>query len=179
MIALEILGVVEVRVGSGIYVLGNQDLKIGSETRFMGPGALELLEARKEIESTNVHMAAQRIEKDCLKQLGQALDKMLLENMEGAEADREFHLLIAKATGNSVLEKVTGFLWDKQQNSPMWTKLLEMIKVRKLHTFIHDDHQRILDCLRRKESEEAQFVMREHLDHARTIYFDLIDNEVD
>jgi len=179
MIALEISGLVEVRVGSGIYVLdtSHQSLKIGNAITFMGPSPLDLLEARQEIETANVALAAQRIEKDCLEQLEQALEKMLLENMEGAGADREFHLLIAKATGNSVLETVTANLWDQQQNSPMWTKLLEQIKVRKLHTIVQDDHNKLLDCLRRKDSEEAQVIMREHLNHARSIYFDLIDEE--
>ena len=97
--------------------------------------------------------------------------------MEFAEADREFHLLIAKATGNRVLEAVTANLWDQQQNSPMWVKLLELMKERKLHTIVQDDHHKILDCLRRKDPEEAQVIMREHLNHARSIYFDLIDEE--
>ena len=71
MIVLEISGMTEVRVGSGIYVLNtsHRDLKIGNEIMFMGPGHLELLEARQEIETTNVGIAAQRIEKECLGQL--------------------------------------------------------------------------------------------------------------
>ena len=75
--------------------------------------------------------------------------------MEGVIADREFHLLIAKATGNGVLETVTAYLWDQQQNSPKWTKLLELKKVRKLHSIFQDDHHMILDCLLRKDSKEA------------------------
>ena len=102
---------------------------------------------------------------------------MLLENMESARADREFHLLIAKATRYGVLEPVIAYLWDQQQNSPMWTKLLELIKVRKIHTIVQDDHHMILDCLSRKDSEEAQVIMMEHLNHARSVYFDLIDKE--
>ena len=102
---------------------------------------------------------------------------MVHENMTGADSDREFHLLVAKATGNSVLETLTAYLWDQQQNSPMWTKLIELMQEKKLHTIVLDDHQCLLDSLRQKNSEEAQAIMRTHLNHARDIYFDLIGEE--
>ena len=68
MIALEISGMVEVRVGSGIYVLNTSspDLKLRNNTIDIGPGPLELIEARKEIEGANAALAAQRIGTDCL-----------------------------------------------------------------------------------------------------------------
>ena len=48
---------------------------------------------------------------------------------------------------------------------------------KKLHTIVLDDHQCLLDSLRQKNSEEAQAIMRTHLNHARDIYFDLIGEE--
>ena len=52
--------------------------------------------------------------------------------MDGSNSDREFHLLIAKATGNKVLENITDYLWEQQQYSPMWIKLIGLMKERKL-----------------------------------------------
>ena len=177
MIALEISGLVEVRVGSGIYVLETEkkNLKLSNKIKDIGPGPLELIEARKEIEGNNAALAAQRIDAKCLEQLEQAVENMVQDNLVGADGDREFHLLVAKATGNSVLETLTTYLWDQQQNSPMWTKLLELMQEKKLHTTILDDHQNLLDSFRQKNSKEAQAIMRNHLNHARDIYFDLID----
>ena len=177
MIALEISGLVEVRVGSGIYVLETEkkNLKVSNKIKDIGPGPLELIEARKEIEGNNAALAAQRIDAKCLEQLEQAVENMVQDNLVGADGDREFHLLVAKATGNSVLETLTTYLWDQQQNSPMWTKLLELMQEKKLHTTILDDHQSLLDSFRQKNSKEAQAIMRNHLNHARDIYFDLID----
>ena len=177
MIALEISGLVEVRVGSGIYVLETEkkNLKLSNKIKDIGPGPLELIEARKEIEGNNAALAAQRIDAKCLEQLEQAVENMVQDNLVGADGDREFHLLVAKATGNSVLETLTTYLWDQQQNSPMWTKLLELMQEKKLHTTILDDHQSLLDSFRQKNSKEAQAIMRNHLNHARDIYFDLID----
>ena len=177
MIALEISGLVEVRVGSGIYVLETEkkNLKLSNKIKDIGPGPLELIEARKEIEGNNAALAAQRIDAKCLEQLEQAVENMVQDNLVGADGDREFHLLVAKATGNSVLETLTTYLWDQQQNSPIWTKLLELMQEKKLHTTILDDHQSLLDSFRQKNSKEAQAIMRNHLNHARDIYFDLID----
>ena len=177
MIALEISGLVEVRVGSGIYVLETEkkNLKLSNKIKDIGPGPLELIEARKEIEGNNAALAAQRIDAKCLEQLEQAVENMVQDNLVGADGDREFHLLVAKATGNSVLETLTTYLWDQQQNSPMWTKLLELMQEKKLHTTILDDHQSLLDSFRQKNPKEAQAIMRNHLNHARDIYFDLID----
>ena len=176
MIALEISGLVEVRVGSGIYVLdtSSPNLKMCNNFVDIGPGPLELIEARKEIEGAIAELAAQRIDTGCLEQLEQAIDKMVHENKIGADGDREFHLLVAKASGNSVLEIITVFLWDQQQNSPMWAKLIERMKEKKLHTTILDDHQCLLDSLRQKDSKGAKAIMRNHLNHARDIYFDLM-----
>ena len=48
---------------------------------------------------------------------------------------------------------------------------------KKLHNVILDDHRTLLDALRRKDSEEAEAIMRNHLNHARDIYFDIIDEK--
>jgi GntR family transcriptional repressor for pyruvate dehydrogenase complex len=179
MIALEISGLVEVRVGSGIYVLdfSKQKKKLSNKIAEIGHGPLELIEARKEIESANAALAAQRIEPDSLKKMEKAIEKMVKENMNGADGDREFHLLLAKSTGNRVLETITAYLWEQQQHSPMWIKLIELMEEKKLHNVILDDHRTLLDALRRKDSEEAEAIMRNHLNHARDIYFDIIDEK--
>jgi len=179
MIALEISGMVEVRVGSGIFVLdfSKQKKNLKSNISEIGYGALELIEARKEIEGVNAAMAAQRIDSKILKKMDNAIDKMVEENMDGSNSDREFHLLIAKATGNRVLENITDYLWEQQQHSPMWIKLIGLMKERKLHNVVLDDHRKLLVSLSEKDSDQSQRIMRNHLNHARDIYFDIIDND--
>ena len=179
MIALEISGMVEVRVGSGIYVLdtSKQKDKISNKIAEIGYAPLELIEARKEIEGTNAALAAQRIDSKILKRMEKAIDKMVKEDLNGSDSDREFHLLVAKATGNRVLEGITDYLWQQQQDSPMWIKLIGLMKENKLDNVILDDHRNLLDSLRRKDSEQAQKIMRNHLNHARNIYFDIIDDD--
>ena len=145
----------------------------------IGHGPLELIEARKEIEGTNATLAAQRIDAKILKKMEKAIDKMVKEDMNGSKGDREFHMLLAKATGNRVLENITDYLWEQQQHSPMWIKLIDLMKEKKLHNVVLDDHRNLLDSLRRKDSEQAQKIMRNHLNHARDIYFEIIDDNED
>ena len=64
---------------------------------------MELIEARKEIEGTNAALAAQRIDSKILKDMEKEIDKMVKEDLNGSDSDREFHLLKAKAIGNRVL----------------------------------------------------------------------------
>ena len=113
---------VEVRLDSWIYVLdtSKQKEKIRNKIVEIGYAPLELVEARKEIESTNAAIAAQRIDSKILKNIEKEIVKMMKEDLNGSDSDREFHLLVAKATGNRVLEDITDYLWQQQQDSPMW-----------------------------------------------------------
>jgi GntR family transcriptional repressor for pyruvate dehydrogenase complex len=111
MIALEIAGQVEVRSGSGVYVLNAaaRPGPLGSD-----PGPFEILEARRLIEGETCALAAQRISAGQLQQLQGLLDDMEHENQrEDAteQADERFHRLIAEAAGNSALSATIGWLW--------------------------------------------------------------------
>ena len=59
----------------------------------------------------------------------------------------------------------------------MWIKLIDLMKERKLHSVVLDDHQDLLDALLDKDSDQAQKIIRNHLNHARDIYFDIIDDD--
>ena len=68
LIALEITGAVEIRSGSGVYVLQRDE---GAELKApdQGPGPFEILEARRLVESEACALAAERISADELAQL--------------------------------------------------------------------------------------------------------------
>ena len=68
---------VEVLVGSGIYVLdtSKQKEEISNKIAKIGYAPLELIEARKEIEGTNAELAEQRIDSKILKKRETAIDK--------------------------------------------------------------------------------------------------------
>ena len=102
IISLEIGGLVEVRVGTGIFV--TSPAAPSQATRDAGPGPFELLQARKLIEGEIAAVAATKASQPDLDLLRQSLQRMEahVEDFAVREAsDREFHLGIAKVVGSS------------------------------------------------------------------------------
>ncbi len=96
MVALEMMGVVEMRKGSGIYVASLRMPGEGAET--LDVGAFELLEARRSVEAEVAALAALRIDDDRLDELDALVATMADADADIAaseRADRDFHLAIA------------------------------------------------------------------------------------
>lgn len=111
--ALEILGIVVVRPGSGTYLRdGMSELlpRTLSWGLMLGePKTLELIECRGGLEIQATQLAATRISEDSLERLQQALDAMqasLHDLSAFVEADALFHREIASSSGNLVLYEV-------------------------------------------------------------------------
>jgi DNA-binding FadR family transcriptional regulator len=116
LIALELEGLVEVRIGSGIYVrrVPNGDARSGADAL---AGPFELLRARHVIESECAALAARAAKRAQVRAIEAALDEMehdLAAARVPLPADRQFHLRIAEATGNSVLVHVIELLWEER-----------------------------------------------------------------
>lgn len=162
MIALEIAGLVEVRSGSGVYVL-----KATSRPGPLGndPGPFEILEARRLIEGETCALAAQRIGDEQLQQLQSLLDDMEQENQrEDAteQADEQFHRLIAEAAGNSALSATIGWLWQLRNESEISTHFHQRVR-REGSRPIIADHRDILEALEKHDPYEARSAMDRHL----------------
>jgi DNA-binding FadR family transcriptional regulator len=164
IIALEIDGLVEVRMGSGVYVTHKTPPSGTAGETDAGP--FELLEARRIIESGICGLAATRISKDQVDELAAVLDEMestLDRDVTlGEDADRRFHMLIAEATDNESLIGSVRSLWDARARSPQY---------RHLSTKAHaagvvprmDEHRAILSALRDRDPVAAQAAMQRHL----------------
>ena len=162
MIALEMRGLVEARQGSGIYV--TQAPPSGVLLPELDVGAFELNEARILFEGEAAALAAASIEEETLA----ALDRVL-EAMEGeggsagaVEADRQFHLLIAEATGNSLVRSVVEMLWDIRGKSPLCVHMFAQAR-REGVTPRVSEHRTIVDALRERDPQRARDSMRAHL----------------
>ena len=106
IIALEMQGVVEVRVGSGIYVAEAPEARSVTFGCRAGRARSRRCVRRGVIESGIAALAAIERKDSDLDLLFAAL-RAMRENMHdkvaNEAADREFHLAIARATGNEVL----------------------------------------------------------------------------
>jgi GntR family transcriptional repressor for pyruvate dehydrogenase complex len=111
--ALEILGIVEVRPGSGTYLRGSTSELLPQTLSWglmLGERRTEdLLELRAELEVTAARLAAERMDKDQLKELDGHLGAMR-ESVDDLsafiEADLRFHVCVAEGAGNVVLLNV-------------------------------------------------------------------------
>src|SRR5215472_8566877 len=103
LIALEVEGYVEVRVGSGVYVLGAQP-PARSTALPADSGPFELIRARWLIEGECAALAAKNATRAQVRAMEEALQAMARERDRGVmqlASDRLFHMRIAEASGNS------------------------------------------------------------------------------
>ncbi len=162
IIALEVDGMVEVRMGSGVYVVASSPR--GGTPAYPDMGPFEVLEARRAVEGEVCGIAATRITPAGLDELEALLHEMAeAGDYEVSErADRDFHLGIARATGNSGLVAVVEMLWQARSRSPQYLLMSE--KAHAAGVFPrHDEHLQILDALRSRDGDRAAKAMRSHI----------------
>jgi DNA-binding FadR family transcriptional regulator len=162
IISLEMGGLVEVRVGTGIFVTAPAaDPAAGTDA---GPGPFELLQARKLIEGEIAALAAAKAAPADLDYLRQCVHRMEthLDDFTVREAsDREFHLGIAKATGNGSLELVVAGLWA--QRAELWGRLQQHFHTSELARKTIRDHVAILNAIAGRDARAARAAMHRHL----------------
>lgn len=162
VIALEVQGLVEVRVGSGAYVKrlpGKSDIPGFNVTAF------ELTEARLLFEGEAAALAATQITDAEIEALEQLIRDIADENLKegGTEkADREFHLTIARATRNTAVVDTIEALWQLRSTSPESALLHEKARTANIKPVV-DEHQAVLNALRDRDPAAARAAMRNHL----------------
>ncbi|WP_414903278.1 FadR/GntR family transcriptional regulator [Sphingomonas flavalba] len=161
IIALEVQGVVEVRVGSGAYVRRQTGRR---EAPGFGVTAFELTEARLLFESEAAALAATNITDEELDEL-----PLLVARMDAAgdpaaaeEADRDFHMLIARATRNAAIAKTIEAFWEMRQSAPECALLHEKARNAQVKPVIQE-HMGIVEALQARDPARARTAMREHL----------------
>lgn len=164
VIALELDGLVEVKTGSGVYVIAQVPKSGSPSVTDIGP--FELLEARRGIEAEAAALAAGRITDAELNQLEALVAEMELENktdvVMSEDADRRFHMTIARATQNSAMIAIIEMLWDVRNRSPQSVRFLEHVRANGVKPII-DEHTAILNALRQRDPVLARAAMRQHL----------------
>lgn len=164
MIALEIAGLVQIKSGSGVYVL-KTSRKAPLTSRDQGPGPFEILETRMLFEAEACALAAERISNEQLSELESVLEEMEQENLQQTvteKADEKFHRMIATAAGNSAIEATVGWLWQLRNESEISTRFHERVRGEGSRPIIND-HRKILKALTQRDPAAARRAMRNHL----------------
>jgi DNA-binding FadR family transcriptional regulator len=165
IIALELDELVEVRLGSGVYVTHRKPP--GGAEGYKDIGFFELLEARRAIEGESCALAATRIDDAQLAQLSDLIAEMRVDNQRdeilmSEDADRRFHELIASSTQNSGIIEAVKMLWDSRVRSPQNMSMSAKVRERGYKPPI-EEHAAIVRALKRRDPEAARAAMREHL----------------
>lgn len=173
LIALEVEGVIEVRLGSGIYVLKQKrrrtPLRHSSVSEW---GPLQLMRARELVEGEVAALAARHAKKTDMLAIGSALQQMRDEVDAGREprrGDEAFHNAIAQACGNEVLRDTVQGYW-RARYAPMFERLGDHFETRPSWLVAIKEHDTVLDAIRARDASAARQAMHRHLHKAHARY---------
>ena len=170
LIMLEIQGLVEVRQGSGVYIIRLPDGSTPKNDDDGDIGPFELMQARQVLESSIAEAAALTVTKSDIEDLQRILNIQAQEVREGSTdygSDEQFHLRVAEATQNSVLAESVRHLWLQRRRSSMWEQLHRHIANTTYWQRWLDDHRAVLNALKRKDPVAAKHAMWQHLENVR------------
>lgn len=162
LIALEVQGLIEVRVGSGAYIInipGRRDQPAFAISAF------EIVEARIVFESESAALAAGHITDEELAELDQLVLEIARENLDidvTEIADFAFHITIAKASRNAAIVQTVEQLWQLRSTSPESALLHRKARSAKVRPIVAE-HEAIVHALRSRDATAARNAMRAHL----------------
>jgi DNA-binding FadR family transcriptional regulator len=171
LIALEVEGLLDVRVGSGIYVSQLNGRARGAVLADAS-GPFEVIRARWLIEGECAALAAKQGSAAQLRAVRKAhadLRKEAKRYHNPLDADRMFHVRIAQATGNSALELVVQTLWD-QRVGPLYRALESKLEYPAMAAETIGEHHAVLDAILARDPAAARAAMRRHMDMTKKRY---------
>jgi DNA-binding FadR family transcriptional regulator len=171
LIALEVEGLLDVRVGSGIYV--TQPGERRQRDALQGEsGPFEVIRARWLIESECAALAAKNAspaQRAAIREAHAGMIKESKRDHNPLHTDRLFHVKIAEASGNSALVLVVQTLWD-QRMGPLYRSLERKLEYPKMAAETVREHQAIVTAILRREPRAARSAMRLHMNQTHNRY---------
>ena len=172
LIAMEVEGWVEVRTGSGVYVLDRASKgtnKIAKDTPQLSPdewGPLELIRARRVVEGEIAAIAAAQAKRKHLDAMSKAIVSMKLDADRGIlplEGDRAFHSAIVESCGNVVLLETVQRFWDSRRG-PLFERMGDHFETVDSWRAAIAEHEAIFQAIHSRDAAAARLAMHEHMD---------------
>ncbi|MBU2676530.1 MAG: FadR family transcriptional regulator [Gammaproteobacteria bacterium] len=177
-IALQALGHINIKTGSGVYVLDPTDT---NGSGWPNLSAFELTEARLLFESEAAALAARHIDDGDLQQLEDLIARMSsadpADEEDSRRADQEFHLAIGAASKNAAVRYIVETLWKMRT---------EIASVRLVHAAIcseedatdrGSEHAEVLEALRNRDPDAARNAMRKHFKRLLASMIDITEEQ--
>ncbi|WP_312600629.1 FadR/GntR family transcriptional regulator [Pseudomonas luteola] len=194
LIALEVIGLVDVRVGNGVLVCAGAQrpaddapvMELAARGQWIGPDPeldvqvdfnaeippFSLLQARQLIEPEAAALAAINASEEELAGIHAAYERNVQDNREGSTThpgDRLFHIRIAQASGNPAYALMIQHLLGHRYGS-MFQRLQAHYTPEDMPHRSEDEHLRVLKALQARNAQEARSAMRAHLDEVIRIF---------
>lgn len=169
--ALELNGLVDSMQGAGVYVKRATAAE-GKWVNEVEP--LEIIQARMVLEPNVARLAACQInDEQCaeLMEIVNRLKKEAEDDVYTIEVDKEFHLFLAKASGNTLYIMMMDMIF-KTMDQRMWELILNRTiatpKYRKLN---NREHLHIAQAVLDGRADDAYASMKEHMDQLDERYW--------
>ena len=163
--ALEIMGMIETRLGDGTYVCRRSDFLstplLWAITSSSQAETRELIEARSLIEVELAGLAAQRATTQDLEQIREPIDRMeqsLEDPLQFVQSDVAFHLAVGQAAHNSILMNALHLIRNLLHQ---W--ILNAVQVDGVPGTAVEHHRRVLRAIAKGNSAAARKAMQDHL----------------
>jgi GntR family transcriptional regulator, transcriptional repressor for pyruvate dehydrogenase complex len=160
---LALLGVVEVRQGSGTYFRGTASEllpRVIEWSLLLGDRSIsELAEARTTVERTIARLAAIHRDERQLAELRSVIDTMSKRDMHTfADADRQFHICLSEASQNRVLAGILSSIRELQR---AW---FASINKKSDLDVLFELHRQIFLAIEAQDPDAAEEAMRVHME---------------
>ena len=175
LIALEVAGLLEVRIGVGAFVKSQDDQ---ANLPDISHSPIEVMAVRRLLEPEAAALAAQHIADAGRQRLVTTVEAMRKETARdewSADNDRTFHMTIAEASGNQVLREFLAQLWaarSERLDRQFHAHVADMPPVRK---HIITDHEAICTAILKGDAKAAHTAMASHLEYVENAMLSVWD----
>lgn len=158
---------VEIRPGSGTYVIYSQEMPAAGAIENADP--LELMDTRFALEPHICRLSVlhgRRADFDLLDDLCRRMEQSSDNSTAFAEADTEFHRTLVQSTRNGLLIWIIDQITSVRSQDE-WTRMRHLTLDDGIIDLYNSQHRQILSALRSREPERAANMMKAHLESAR------------
>lgn len=171
LIALEVIGFIQIRMGSGVYLSPHKrsagtTKKAAKVKADMSP--FQLLEARRLVESEIAALAAISRTSEQVRELRAAIRDMESRAKSGQDplvADHRFHLLVSQSSGNLVMANLVDQLFTARLGV-LFSRLSTYFDTGNSWKEAIREHKAVLKAIQAQDPDAAREAMREHMDNA-------------
>jgi DNA-binding FadR family transcriptional regulator len=170
LIALEVAGKVSIRVGRGVQILEatprTPEIDYMTDVADADLSPIQLMEARLHVEPWTAHLAASARGEANLVRMRRAMK--IQAGAESAtspqyrEGDMQFHVEIARASGNAAFAVVVAALWA-YRSKPLFGKFEELLVGPDRPGNTMEEHRMIYEAIAGRDGVAARRAMRRHL----------------